>query len=55
MYDNQHILAAVAPPVVAVLPNTGGEAIIQVAAAVAIGMVVWGFVYAGGRSQTAAN
>lgn len=44
MYEN-HVLPATAPPVVAMLPSTGGEITVQIAVAVAIGMVVWGLIY----------
>lgn len=44
MYD-QHVLPSTAPPVVAVLPNTGGDIVVQLAVAIAAGMIVWGLFY----------
>lgn len=44
MYD-QHTLSVTAPPVVAMLPNTGSEVLVQIAIAAAAGMLVWGIVY----------
>lgn len=51
MYNDQHILHATAPTVVAVLPNTGAEQTVQIAVAVAVGLLVWGILY----SRTAKN
>ncbi|HSE29574.1 MAG TPA: LPXTG cell wall anchor domain-containing protein [Candidatus Saccharimonadales bacterium] len=45
MYNDQHILAATAPAVVAILPNTGSEVTVQIAVAMALGMLVWGVIY----------
>lgn len=44
MYD-QHVLPTTAPPIVAVLPSTGGEIVVQFAIAIATGMLVWGILY----------
>jgi LPXTG-motif cell wall-anchored protein len=52
MYDNQYLLVANGPTMVAMLPNTGGETTIQIAIAVAVGMVVWGVLYSVTQKRT---
>jgi hypothetical protein len=44
MYDS-HVLPVTGAAVVAMLPDTGADSIVQLAAAAVIGMVVWGVLY----------
>lgn len=44
MYDS-NILPVTGAAIVAVLPNTGTEVVVQLAAAALIGMIVWGALY----------
>ena len=50
--DGPSIIGIVAPPVatvtVAALPNTGGDILVQLALAVAAGLVTWGVLYVRG-------
>jgi hypothetical protein len=45
MYHDQHILATTAPTAAAMLPSTGADIVVQLAVAVAFGMIIWGILY----------
>ncbi len=44
MYD-QNILPITGPAVIAMLPSTGSDTVVELAIAVLVGMVIWGAVY----------